>query len=1652
MTEPGRATQKQRGKPSYGRGGRGRGYNGPRQQSQGRGGGRGRGNGSLKADMELMKKCNYDFKAFAEAKEAQKAKQLLTLGSNNLLIPPEGFTPNHRQLPPVKEDVGGEMEAEASDEMPVKGEGATEEQPKPNPPQTQPQPPEQVQMGTQSKQTPSKARDEKDLNGFGQAWEETTQPSADVRCAFNLIADKLHKGKTITEADVKVKYSSPSDGNDGVSLAVVVAILVAYHRAEAKNIPLDSDKLFEYLKWYSVLKLTRMINEHKFSDELVEKIMSHEQGHTEFNPSKVTVANLRSLHGVAAATKLQENRENPTEIQMIVAIRNVVARLYPADADDIMREVKRSPKWEMASLTFGEGTLGPWMERHCPPSIKVSMPKRFDLSYFNGISEEATVHITDGAYKIEEEEEEVDDSEEDEDLKLEAKAPIRDWKPLKDMKIDEALFHEMSNEEKKDQLTRSLPSYIISIAPQYLSASIKLNEMSPKEVIELLDPFKLAKFLKKHGDQSMPQSPAQSQPEEEKTNQRSSKFSQSDMKYGKDNHGSNEIFIYKVQIRSGQRHGEDSGTAQEKFQKLIGFIHAMLTSLNHTCEFIQWKSSSECPPINRSDDLPSGSDLDPYIGQLSHAGNSTNKFRNFFYKIKTSYPFLGKLEHQETIVNGKYAKPFQLFLQSSKIIMAIYQATVVGTRQRTLIRGLTERSNPEDVKEELVRRAEAKGHEVDTSLFQLNWASCSTPSRSSSQLTTAGLCIFCSIEDDEVIDEWFGHLPRATVLEYPITFAADFVDAVYTKDTRATMQQYYRQLTYQDEFIKGSVYLTVSGVPSNFSPYGTSSANSENIQLSSQAESKVEKASLSISQLMILHQFPLLEDTISSPIRAVHRDPSKNKWYIEATESQAEMLAFLSGDVISTLSDLVQAQLSSTKEGMVSRKAARIEALKKIKMTKEKNLTTQSSSIQGTESTVSQSTASGTSSTIMTPPKPPKPPSEPTKIPPTPAKDPNAELIQESLINTIQSLSQVSSQLKTQADQMEEMKKEIVDLRALISESKRPEVIDTSGFASQMSDLTESSNQIRTEILAFHPILRDIKGIMGTPVKGAWGKDVSPIDKIYTQVNSIAETIVKASENLTELTKIQKFQLDQSTVMAQEIEQVQRESVIGLGILENLEEASKTRSQDESKHSIALGAMQDAIRITLQPIMKQMETTPKAIKAAIEAQMNSSILRCIVEQGPLRTLLYDSMSTSDRAPSPNFFKGHNHRELPALTSLDWPEITRLLHKSPDFMAAFETPANGMCAKCDEVAIPGQMADCSVCNRTYHKLCHTPEFFLRRGGVDLKFCRFCRDAIHLERLIEEMMKCEKCIEYVKKTKKVLQERAVDYDTAQRVEQEAKIRDAVKGNDMWNDIHRELENNMMFLMQRYLPEDDPEQSAPEDVRPPQTENADQPQPSNPPSYAIPNDHQEWPPPNDTCSSDNARPICFKTESGKVLEIDLNSGLSTLQKKWIKTLLPNEFADPPDPPSAPPTPKLQPKPSSIHRQEVEEPKSPEGPTHQSAEPVEAPFTPETGNSSPIMPTDSPTVIADLAQESDLVESSSASNADSEEDDSVVQKEDRKSKRTLRPAPSREYNLRRRRKAEEADEASIQSEADEVGAVGHRDSMHSTLGSEEEEGNEIL
>ena len=282
----------------------------------------------------------------------------------------------------------------------------------------------------------------------------------------------------------------------------------------------------------------------------------------------------------------------------------------------------------------------------------------------------------------------------------------------------------------------------------------------------------------------------------------------------------------------------------------------------------------------------------------------------------------------------------------------------------------------------------------------------------------------------------------------------------------------------------------------------------------------------------------------------------------------------------------------------------------------------------------------------------------------------------------------------------------------------------------------------------------------------------------------------------------------------------------------------------------------------------------------------------------------------------------------------------------------------------------------------------------------------------------MSECEKCVEYVEQTKKVLQERAIDFDAAQRDEREARIRDAVKGNDMWSDIHREIENNLLFLMQRYLPEDDPEQTACDGVdQQPFTISGETNRPSNTEttkmeveSKSTSTDENPAQPAGESGRSDSklVEPTPTSGQGWRVQQ-GKNRKLSTLQKNWIETIVPRNLGKLPDPPSAPPTPtpaKSAPSPSMEQEQDSSEN------SEKNSYGCELPTTPEAGSSSPIMPKDSPTV-GDSSDLDEMTPVESSTVDDSEEDDSVVQKEAKKSKRTLRPAPSREYNLRRRSSA---------------------------------------
>jgi hypothetical protein len=136
-------------------------------------------------------------------------------------------------------------------------------------------------------------------------------------------------------------------------------------------------------------------------------------------------------------------------------------------------------------------------------------------------------------------------------------------------------------------------------------------------------------------------------------------------------------------------------------------------------------------------------------------------FRKFEFKMRTSYPRMGGLQQQEALVNNRREKPFNNFLRAKAIILEVIQCSASGPRQRSLLRGATDRSNPTEIKEELIARAEAKGKGIEEGIFQLVWGTCAT-SKTSGVFNTEGLCLYCSIEDDETVYDSILSAPKST--------------------------------------------------------------------------------------------------------------------------------------------------------------------------------------------------------------------------------------------------------------------------------------------------------------------------------------------------------------------------------------------------------------------------------------------------------------------------------------------------------------------------------------------------------------------------------------------------------------------------------------------------------------------------------------------------------------------------------------------------------------------------------------------------------------------------------------------------------------------------------------------------------------------------
>jgi hypothetical protein len=315
-----------------------------------------------------------------------------------------------------------------------------------------------------------------------------------------------------------------------------------------------------------------MINEPDYSDKLIEAILAHKGIPTKFDPAQVQVFKLKSLHGQELSKRLES--ENPTEQEMETALRNAIGRIYPQDANELVDQMKKEAGWKKGAMVFEVGGLAKWIDGlNCPP-VRVVPPTQYDLSLLDSINQDTQAS---GSHKEEDDNESGSEEEDEEEAQtipdVELTKAFTELQPMADMKLDEADFPFKTSVETRDLLLCSLPAYILSVAPKYLHAARKLQDLTTDMLIKLLQPIEFVKFLNKYGIEK-----------------KAPPVTESKFKYGKDDHGSKEVTTYKIQIRSSIRTGEVTGNVYDKYRPLVAFVKAMLDTLNHECQFIQFDS------------------------------------------------------------------------------------------------------------------------------------------------------------------------------------------------------------------------------------------------------------------------------------------------------------------------------------------------------------------------------------------------------------------------------------------------------------------------------------------------------------------------------------------------------------------------------------------------------------------------------------------------------------------------------------------------------------------------------------------------------------------------------------------------------------------------------------------------------------------------------------------------------------------------------------------------------------------------------------------------------------------------------------------------------------------------------------------------------
>jgi hypothetical protein len=1015
-------------------------------------------------------------------------------------------------------------------------------------------------------------------NYYGQVWKKTTEPTLAVRLAFHEALKKIELEHKVVLQDFEIPSDSASDKVGGISLAISIAILVAYHRADIIEEKIDPDKLFRYLSWFQMEKLLQLINDYAESDKVVKAISKHKGGAEPFDPRKVNISKLKALHGSTLHKTIEDERSDPKDSTLTAAIRNTLERMYPRDVNEMMKQAEKMQKWEKAHLVYKDGVLHHWVESNCPKGTEHTPLSRYDLSLFSGFSEEALESVTDGRYEMVGREIEKERGTPPSQV---VDSGVTQSDILGEMGIDRVHFEGLDLKGKRDMLMKEIPAYVLREHPTSMAALAQLPSMSDSEIVALIAPSKLQGVLNVSG-------PNQSN--------QASPYSKSSFKYGKDDHGSNEITTYLIQLRSTTKTGTISGTAAEKFGPFVRFTHGLLTSIGHKCQFIQWNSSTGAPPIDRSEDLPVGAELEKYIGHTVTSNKQSNKFRSFFFKVRTSYPSFQQLAEQAVEVNQRFEKPFDMFLQAADLTFEVFQSSI-GPRPRFLIRESTRNWDPEEVKVELLRRAAAKGKEISPELFSVSWATCKTTQ--GPLILTGGLCIFCSIEDDEVVEDATAKLPYTTIIEFPVTAQATFVEAAYTKSTKANVNQYYNQLKYHDEYVKGVVHLTVSGLPEEMYPFTYVPTDTSPVKLGSDVAHKVVKHTLSIGKLLMLHNFDLMEEVAKSPIRAIHRDRATGKWLLEASSKQAGMLGILAGDIGHLIIQLTGKQVTLTQEGMTSHLDIKLEALRRRLAIQEKN----KPSGETVASTALETSASQATKALT---KPPQPLTKPTTIPPTPAKQAVTDGVLQEIVSTLNGLSKLADAVNNQASQMEEIRKEIGEIKTTMKNQKPVEEVVVEDLTHKISELTETAAMLKKDVVSVEMTTEQLKQVLGKP-----SDNIDDQPDVYTSVRHIIKSVDSLQIDLEDSLKKQEFLVRQSLSLERDLKALQEET---------LQEEESGEEQVEKKHESkdVAAEVRTAMKPMLEHLAKIIRSVPTEIVRTFDAQLNTSILRCLIGQGNLR--------------------------------------------------------------------------------------------------------------------------------------------------------------------------------------------------------------------------------------------------------------------------------------------------------------------------------------------------------------------------------------------------------------------------------------------------